>query len=209
MQLLQRGRVAKWTKERLDTLTTIELRQLLANAERLQETDVAALCSELLGGRPRGLATVRRQRPNGVRRLVARGKAFEMRGATVQSRIYSRSGVRAEDDTIIFAIPAEDVQHSDTATTNSCCLWAPNTDGAHPWSDKPGGQERLAHCVLALARGHAEGMLVYGKGPEGAPAAKSAGVDADHVLNLKIEKRGEEYWATWPEVRRTTVTTMS
>ena len=50
MQLLQRGRVAKWTKERLDTLSTIELRQLLANAERLQETDVAALCSELLGG---------------------------------------------------------------------------------------------------------------------------------------------------------------
>ena len=207
MQLLQRGRVAKWTKERLDTLTTIELRQLLANAERLQETEVATLCSELLGGRPRGLATPRKQRPNGVRRLVARGKAFEMRGATVQSRTYSRSGVRAEDDTIIFAIPSEDVQHVESATSSSCRLWAPNTDGAHPWSDKPGGQERLAHCALALARGHAEGMLVYGKGPAG--AAKSAGVDVDRVLNLKIEKRGEEYWATWPEVRRTTVTTMS
>jgi hypothetical protein len=54
-------------------------------------------------------------------------------------------------------------------------------------------------------------MLVYGKGPDrlaGGRPAVADGVDAEHVLNLRIEQRGEEFWATWPEIRRTTVTTM-
>jgi len=52
--ILPRGRVAQWSRERLDKLTTLELRALLANAERLQESDVAALCREVLAARPRG-----------------------------------------------------------------------------------------------------------------------------------------------------------
>ena len=43
-----RGRVAKWGKEKFAALTTPELRQLLANAERLKETEVAAFCQELI-----------------------------------------------------------------------------------------------------------------------------------------------------------------
>jgi hypothetical protein len=210
MQLLQRGRVAKWTREKIDTLSTPELRQLRSNAERLNEPDVVALCSEVLAVRPRGEATPRRPMPKGVRRLVARGKAFELREVKPQSRTWSRGGVR-DDGTVVLAIPSEDV--TSAAGTTSCLLWAPNVDGSRPWSDKPGGQERLAHCRAALARGEAEAMLVYGKGADGAkPEAKSAraeGVDADYVIRFRVEQRGEEFWGTWPEVRRTTVRTMS
>ena len=51
--MLPRGRVATWTKERLDKLTTDELRTLLANAEARKETEVVLLCSEILEARPK------------------------------------------------------------------------------------------------------------------------------------------------------------
>ncbi len=51
--VLPRGRVATWTKERLDKLSTDELRTLLANAQRRNETEVAALCNEILDTRPK------------------------------------------------------------------------------------------------------------------------------------------------------------
>ena len=209
MGLLPRGRVAKWDREKIDTLSTPELRQLMVNAEQLREPEIAAMCKEILDVRPRGHAAVRRARPNGVRRLVTRGKAFEIRGVPLQSRTWSRGGVRAEDGVVMLAIPFEDMVKADGA--NSCLLWAPNVEGSHPWSDKPGGQERLEHCRIALKRGTAEGMFVYSKGPEGAPDGKPApadGVDADHVLQLKVEKRGEEFWATWTDVKRSTLTNM-
>ena len=53
-RLLPRGRVAKWSREQIDKLSTLELRALLVNAERLKETEVAALCNELLDSRPHG-----------------------------------------------------------------------------------------------------------------------------------------------------------
>jgi hypothetical protein len=53
-RILPRGRVAKWTKEQLGALSTLELRTLLDNAQRLNETEVVALCNELLDARPRG-----------------------------------------------------------------------------------------------------------------------------------------------------------
>ena len=49
--LASRGRITKWTKEKLSTLSKIELTQLLANAERLKEPEVAAFCRELLSER--------------------------------------------------------------------------------------------------------------------------------------------------------------
>lgn len=58
--IAERGRVAKWSKEQLDKLSTPELRALLVNAERLKEVEVAALCSELLDARPRGHAPKKR-----------------------------------------------------------------------------------------------------------------------------------------------------
>jgi len=78
MQILARGRIAQWGKEKINALSTLELRQLLANALRLKETELAALCDELLGARPRGHAVVRRQKPKGqARGLIALGKSTE------------------------------------------------------------------------------------------------------------------------------------
>jgi len=42
---------------------------------------------------------------------------------------------------------------------------------------------------MALERGAAEGLLIYG--------AKTDRVDAQTVLKLQVEKRDDEYWATW------------
>jgi hypothetical protein len=39
-----------WTLDRIQTLTKPEVKQLRANAERLQEPGVVALCDEVLGG---------------------------------------------------------------------------------------------------------------------------------------------------------------
>lgn len=50
---LSRGRAALWTKDKIDLLSTPEVRNLHANAERLLETEIAALCIEVLGARPR------------------------------------------------------------------------------------------------------------------------------------------------------------
>ncbi|HEX2198082.1 MAG TPA: hypothetical protein VHG88_05595 [Burkholderiales bacterium] len=60
MRIAERGRVAKWTKEQIDRLSTPELRALLENAKRLHEPEVAALCNELLDARPRGHAPKKR-----------------------------------------------------------------------------------------------------------------------------------------------------
>lgn len=210
MDIIERGRIAQWSKEKLNRLSTIELRQLLANAQRLQEAEVAALCHELLDERPRGHAVVRQQRPKGrSRRLLTRGKAFEAHGITLRSRVWSRSGVRS-DGAVVFAIWADGVQKVENAS--QYLLWAPNVAGSRPWSDKPGGKERLEHCRLALERGAAEGLLVYGKAQEGSlPEDKAAsvdGMDAERVLPLQIEKRGEEYWATWTQEKRVLVRTV-
>ena len=37
-----------WTKDRIQTLSKPEVKQLRANAERLQEPEVVALCDEVL-----------------------------------------------------------------------------------------------------------------------------------------------------------------
>lgn len=199
-RVLPRGRVAKWDKERLQALTTPELRQLFINAQLLKETEIAAMCDEILSSRPRGHAIVRKERPKGavVRRLVSRTKAFEAHGVALKSRAWSRSGVRESDGAVVLCVWADDVQNGGGAA--SCLLWAPNVGGKRPWSDKPGGQERLEHCRLALERGTAEGLLVYGTPIEGTlpeEKAKVAGADARNALELKVEMRGDEYWGTW------------
>ena len=40
-----------WTKERIQTLSKPEVKQLRVNAERLQEPEVVALCDEVLSGK--------------------------------------------------------------------------------------------------------------------------------------------------------------
>ncbi len=54
-----------WTKDRIQTLTKPEVKQLRANAERLQEPEVVALCDEVLSGKAKAAkaAIVRPAKP--------------------------------------------------------------------------------------------------------------------------------------------------
>ena len=188
-----------WTRERIAQLARQEIEQLRVNAETLGESGIAELCAEVLKTAPRraaarGAAAVR----NG-RQLVSRSRAFEARGVLLQDTRGSWSGVRKSDGVVVITIWAKGVQSAEGGC--SYLLWAPNVDGARPWSDKAAGRERLEHCRLALKQGSAEGLLVYGEGLEGhLPEDKARtvqGVDPESVLRLKVEARGEEYWAVW------------
>jgi hypothetical protein len=200
MLKFKRARVEIWTRDKIESLSTPEVRQLGANALRLGEAELAALCDAVLDARPRGRAPVRRLvRKNEPRRLVSRAQALALRGATMHNRSWSRGGVRPSDGTVVLTLWAEDVQAANGA--NSYLLWAPNVEGSRPWSDTPGGQERLEHCRLASKGGSTEGLLVYGERMEGSlpddKALSVHGADPDTVLTLRVEKRAEEYWATW------------
>lgn len=74
---LSRGRAALWTKEKIDLLSTPEVRNLHANAERLVETEIAALCLEILGGRPRSGVAAPAKPPAAPRARRAKAKAEE------------------------------------------------------------------------------------------------------------------------------------
>jgi len=56
MRLVKPGRSAAWTKDRIEALSTPEVRQLRDNAQRLSEEQIVALCDEVLKARPRGAA---------------------------------------------------------------------------------------------------------------------------------------------------------
>jgi len=184
---LPRGRIAQWSRERIAALSTIELRALFDNAQRLHEPEVAAACNEILRSRPRGLAS----RP----RLVTWRRACQLNGVSLRSGKWSRGGIRP-DGAVLMGIAEEDVRRDKDG--ERYLLWAPNGDLSRPWSDTPGGQERLQHCRIALERGAAEGLLTYSKraaagaepGDEG-PALRAS----SKLLSLRVEKLGEEYWA--------------
>jgi len=53
MRLVRPGRSAAWTRERIDLLTTPEIRQLRDNADRLGESEIVGLCEEILKVRPK------------------------------------------------------------------------------------------------------------------------------------------------------------
>lgn len=55
MRITRPARSAQWTREKIDSLSTAEVRQLLDNAQRLNEAEIAALCEQVLGSRPRGI----------------------------------------------------------------------------------------------------------------------------------------------------------
>ena len=79
MRILGRGHAAQWTKEKIDSLSTLEVRNLHANAERLLETEIAALCIEVLGSRPRTgvTAPAKAKAAAKPKRAKARAKAEE------------------------------------------------------------------------------------------------------------------------------------
>jgi hypothetical protein len=190
-----------WTKERIAELKSAEVRQLRTNAERLREHEVVALCDDVLSGRPKKSAPrkIKRQHELDARPLVSRSKAFEMRGVKLHNPRWSWGGIRPTDGTVVFTVWANEIQKDD----NSCryLLWAPNRDGSSPWSDRPGGKERLKHCQLALAHGSGEGVLIYGatSGLDVPPeeASTVTGADPNTVLRFEVRLEGEEYWAVW------------
>jgi len=210
VRVTPRGRIAHWSREQLDKLSTLELRALLANAERLNETEVAALCTEILSARPRGFAVVRRERqPGEARKLVTRTRAFEIHGVSLRNRLWSCGGIRT-DGAVLLTLRSEETQKAGALSTS--LLWAPNVAASHPWSDTPAGQERLEHCRIAIERGAAQGLMTYSKltpgaAAEAAPPRGGDRVDAENVLELRVEMRGEEYWASWTPARRVVVNT--
>jgi len=54
MKVMSQTRSVEWTKERIDALQTLEVKQLRANAERLNDPEIVGRCDEVLGWRPRG-----------------------------------------------------------------------------------------------------------------------------------------------------------
>ena len=204
----RRGRAEEWTRERIGRLPAQEILQLRANAERLDEPDLASLCSVVLAevrsqtrararaqADPRGDAVPRTK----AVKLIARSKAFEARGVWLQDARTSWSGVRKADGAVVMALWADAIESTDG--TCRYLLWAANAAGGRPWSDSPAGRERLEHCKRAIELGRAEGLLVYGRTLEGRlPEERAAaihGVDAETVVSFEVEARGDEFWAVW------------
>jgi hypothetical protein len=200
--VFRRSGAPEWTLERIARMTVQEIKQLRENAERLNETQVAALCSEALS-----LASPRaRSRAGGkslgrakARRLIARNKAFETRGVWLEDRRTSWGGLRKSDGAVVMALWADAIESADGGCRY--LLWAPNVDGSRPWSDQPAGRERLEHCKQAMARGQAEGLLVYGERLTGRIPEDKAyavhGVDPETLVVFRVEQCGSEFWAYW------------
>jgi hypothetical protein len=195
------GGTREWTLERIEQMTVQEIKQLRENAERLNQTQVAAWCSEAL----RGGSSRARSRAGGqsggtkARRLIARARAFEARGVSLQDRSTSWGGLRKSDGAVVMALWAEGIESADGGCRY--LLWAPNVDGSRPWSDQPAGRERLEHCKRAMTQGQAEGLLVYGERLTGhIPEDKAYavhGVDPETVVVFRVEQHDTEFWAYW------------
>jgi len=54
MRTIRPARSVDWTRERIAALATPEVRQLRANAERLNAPEIVQRCDAVLGERPRG-----------------------------------------------------------------------------------------------------------------------------------------------------------
>ena len=191
----------RWTIERIARLAGREVTQLRANAQNLGEAEVVALCDQvLLLERPRDLAEgAGRRLKTKHPLLVTRRSAFETRGVTLRE-LSSWGGIRPSDGAVVMSIWKDDIQSEKNGGWRYL-LWAPNLKGSRPWSDKPGGRERLEHCRQACERGSAEALLVYGEPLAGHlpedRAATVSGVDPSVVLHVEVVLREREYWAIW------------
>jgi hypothetical protein len=125
-----------------------------------------------------------------ARRTLSRLEAFKAQGVAVKYPARSWSGVRWEDGVVVFAIRDADVQAHEEAF--SCLLWSPGVAGETNWVDRC-QQERLEHCCLAALHGGADGFLVCGE---------AARVQPNALVALHVEKRRNEYWATWGSAAR-------
>jgi hypothetical protein len=189
-----------WTPERIERLDTAEVRQLRENADRLGIAEVVAACDVVLGGRPAASKRVgSAAAPKRARPFLSRHKAFQARGVYLEGVESGWCGVRKSDGAVVITVWGPAVVSRDGVCSQR--LWAPNVANSRPWSDSPGGKARLEHCRLALERGGAEGLLVRGEHFEGENAEHNArtvyGVEPDQVLQIRVEARGDEYWAVW------------
>ena len=199
-EAFKRGGAHEWTFERIAQLSAQDIKQLRENAERLNETAIAALCSEALRlAPPRARAEKKSGPRTKPRRLIPRTRAFEARGVWLQDPRTSWGGLRKSDGTVVMALWAESIESADGGC--SYLLWAPNVDGSRPWADQPAGKERREHCRQAMAQGRAEGLLVYGRRLAGRIPEDKAyavhGVDPETVVQFQVEARGGELWARW------------
>ena len=190
-----------WTRDRVDKLSRQELLNLQANATRLGETELAAMCDSVLKERPKRGPTSNGAvlKIKGRSKLLPRSKALGARGVFLTDPRTSWSGVRKADGAVVMALWQAAVQTVDGGC--ACLLWSPNADGKRPFSDTAGGKERLEHCKLAMEKGGAEGLLVQGEPLEGHLPEDRArtvlGIDSETVVQFHVEKRGDEYWAIW------------
>ena len=204
-QVFRGSQSYEWTRERVERLRKPEIEQLRDNAGKLGASDVVGLCDEALRTLPKGGARGAKgtRQPKRPRRLISRLRAFEARGVFLQDGRSSWGGVRKSDGAVVLALWADAIESGDGSC--SYLLWAPNVGGSRPWSDKAGGQERFEHCKLALSASVVEALLVYGERLEGhIPEERTRsvhGVDPETVVTLKVERRGEEYWAVWGRKR--------
>ena len=193
--------MSPWSIDRIKKLSAAEVRQLRNNAQSRGGEDVVSMCDEVLRTSRKASAASRagKKPSRSGPQLVSRSKAFKMRGVRLRNPRWSWGGVRESDGLVVFTVWARDIGTSG----DDCryCLWAPNTDGLHPWSDTTGGKERLEQCRLALSQDHAEGILIYGaqRGTD-LPleeASKVTGADLNTVLRFSVRQEGLEYWAIW------------
>lgn len=198
----KRGRAEDWTLERLSRMSVQDVKQLRENAIRLNEEALVALCGEALKGKVVTRAhrvTKADARAAQARNLIARRKAFELRGVHLVDPRTSWGGQRKSDGAVVFALWADAVESVDGGCRY--LLWSPNLQGQRPWSDKPAGRERLEHCKRAIEVGRAEGLLVYGQRADGQLPEDKAhavhGADAEIVLSFEVKLDGDKYWAVW------------
>lgn len=190
-----------WTIEKVKALKPADIRQLRANAESRGIAEIVSLCDEAL----RSLAQTRPSRHSGRPRpasdgrpLVSRSKAFELRGVPLRNPRWSWGGIR-NDGSIVLTIWAKDIEVE--GNRRRYLLYGQSSSGDRLLASTPGGRERLAHCEAALARGEAEGLLVYGerRGQDLPPDEPSriSGADPYTMLRFRVEKDGDKYWAVW------------
>jgi hypothetical protein len=112
----------------------------------------------------------------------SRLQAFEAQDVPLRYSWQSWSGVRRADGMVVFAIAEADVEADDSGCR--CLLWS--RDAIRRFGARA-GEERLAHCRLALCHGNAEALVV------GADAL----VASSSTLELRVERIAEQYWALW------------
>jgi hypothetical protein len=115
----------------------------------------------------------------------SRARFFHSHGVTLESQARSRSGVREDDGTVVFALPVAQVRVD--AWGCSCLLWADRglNDAV--------SVETLRHCKLALRHGVAEGFLL---------GRDHAALEPQELLAVRVIKAGREYWAKWGRAAR-------